>query len=125
MHLKVGAKVMLRSNIATSDGLTNGAIGYVVGFDKKKGQDGVERVTTVFVKFEDKKVGQKLREENSLYLRKHGMEDATPIRKITQEFGPGKGSRVRKLRKHQGGKSKCIQFPLTLAWATGHGLARF
>ena len=42
------------------------------------------------------------------------MEDATPIRKITQEFGPGKGNRG---RKYQGAKNKCIQFPLTLAWA--------
>ena len=111
LNLKVGAKVMLRSNIATSDGLTNGAVGHVVGFDKKKGQDGVERITTVFVKFEDTKVGQKLREENRSYLRKHGMMDATPIKKISQEYSSGRG------KKHQGNKAKCIQFPLTLAWA--------
>ena len=89
LKLKIGAKVMLRMNQDTQDGLTNGAIGWVVGFERQKGKDGMERITTVLVEFEEEKVGKKLREKNMHKLRRLGMPNATPITKYSFEYSLG------------------------------------
>ena len=102
---------MLRMNQDTPDGLTNGAIGWVVDFERQKGRDGVERITTVFVEFEDEKVGKKLREKNMHKLKRLGMPNATPITKYSFEYSLGNK------KKDHLAKAKVIQFPLTLAWA--------
>ena len=38
MQVAIGARVMLRHNMCTSDGLVNGAMGTVVGFEWPEGQ---------------------------------------------------------------------------------------
>ena len=111
LKLKIGAKVMLRLNEDTKDGLTNGAIGQVVGFQRIKGKDGVERVNTVYVEFADPKVGEDKRKEFKGELAKLGMPNATPIMRTSFEYSLGDQ------KKNHGAKAKVHQFPLTLAWA--------
>ena len=111
LKLKIGAKVMLRMNQDTKDGLTNGAIGWVVDFEKQRGKDGIERIITVFVQFEEPDVGKLLREKNQHKLKKHKCPNATPITKYCFEYSLGNK------KKDHLARAKVIQFPLTLAWA--------
>ena len=55
LHVKVGARVMLTTNIDVSDGLTNGAVGtvkYVIT------EEITKRVKVVLVEFDNRDVGQ-------------------------------------------------------------------
>ena len=109
LELKIGAKVMLRHNVATKDGLINGAIGYVVGFEYQG--EGNNTVKTIFVEFEDERVGKEARENSMPLLMRHGFPKATPITKVSFEYSVGKK------KKDHAAKAKVIQFPLNLAWA--------
>ena len=72
---KIGAKIMLTQNLRTSDGLTNGAFGEILGFELKL--DGSLKV--IHVNFYNEKVGRETRETfpelQTLYNGKH----TTPI----------------------------------------------
>ena len=55
LHMKVGARVMLTTNIDVSDGLTNGAVGtvkYVIT------EEIMKRVKVILVEFDNRDVGQ-------------------------------------------------------------------
>ena len=99
--LKKNARVMHTFNVATADGLTNGARGTVVDFTYSK--DG--SVKEVLVKFDDETVGEDTRKRLG---RKDGL---TPVGRVSFEYN---------LNKHSV-KVKVTQFPLMLAWAvTAH-----
>ena len=100
--MKVGARVMLTSNIDVSDGLTNGTVGtvkYVIT------EEITKRVKVILVEFDNRDVGQ---EAKSNSWCKHINSKAVPIYK-TQAIFPVHG------------KTSCqasqTQFPLVLAWA--------
>ena len=102
LHMKVGARVMLTTNIDVSDGLTNGAVGtvkYVIT------EEITKRVKVILVESDNTDVGQEAK-SNSQY--KHINNKAVPIYK-TQAIFPVHG------------KTSCqasrMQFPLVLAWA--------
>ena len=102
LHVKVGARVMLTTNIDVSDGLMNGAVGtvkYVIT------EEITKRVRVILVEFDNTDVGQEAK-SNSQY--KHINNKAVPIYK-TQAIFPVHG------------KTSCqasrTQFPLVLAWA--------
>ena len=100
---------MLRHNVATKDGLINGAIGYVVGFEfQGKNKD---KLKTIFVEFEDERVGKEARENNKSLLERHGFPNATPVTKVSFEYSVGDK------KKDHAAKARVIQFPLNLAWA--------
>ena len=102
LRLKVGAKVMLTTNVDVSDGLTNGSMGVVskILFD-----GSTNKMKTVLVRFEDDRVGVHAR-NGSTYK---GVDPhAVPINKGQATFTVN-------------GRKSCnasrTQFPLTLSWA--------
>ena len=88
---------MLTINIDVSDGLVNGVFGNVEGFD---GND-ITSIKTIYVKFDDCRVGKKAG-------RNISFENCVPISRRAINFSSMK-SKVR---------SSSFQFPLTLAWAS-------
>ena len=62
LKLKVGARVMLTFNIDTSDGLTNGALGEVVGYEMSSGG----RIQKIYVDFDDEKIRKERRVSSTL-----------------------------------------------------------
>ena len=99
LHIKVGAWVMLSSNIDVGDGLTNGAMGTVMGIVFK--QNNI--LHAILVKFDNDKIGCDAK-CNSKY--KHIDTDSVPIVKIEVSFSVHK-NHVRVSR---------TQFPLFLCW---------
>ena len=105
LNLKIGSRVMLITNIDVSDLLCNGAIGTVLGV--VEGQNGV--ISTVIVKFDNPRAGEKSREKNLMISKKY--PEGTIVKKIEREYS---------LTRNQGlvsSTAKLIQFPLVLAWA--------
>ena len=109
LTLKVDAKVQLVYNINTVDGLVNGAVGHVVGYERNSSGE----IYAIMVEFEDKNTGQQQRSDNLRIVEKYSNRIATPIFKHTQEYDKSKGRGTI--------KAKVIQFPMSLAWAiTSH-----
>ena len=102
LKLAIGAHVMLTANIDVSDGLVNGARGKVVHIVTNTNND----VTSVLVKFDNDRVGQKSIQTSPHRAR---FANAVPLSKYEVVFF-AKGKR--------GSEIKRLQFPLTLAWAT-------
>ena len=110
LHLKIGAKIMLIHNVYSSDFLSNGSIGYVVGFEWSGGKN--PEITKIVVKFDDPKAGAKERARHPIHPK---YPEATPIGRVSHEYSVGK------LPSGHVPKTKLIQFPIDLAWAiTAH-----
>ena len=115
LKLKVGARIMITNNIDVHDGLTNGAIGEVLGFRKNN-----DRVKEVIVKLNNPKAGRKRRNnpEYSDLLETYGADNRpTPIGRQDFEYSIKKtGGKTAEAY-----KARVIQFPLRLAFAaTAH-----
>ena len=100
LKLKIGAQVMLTSNLDIDDKLVNGLVGAVKQIRCKNNEFSV-----VYVTFNDKKAGREAM-QSDVTARQH---NRVPINKHQTLFG---------LRKNKQQPSvKRIQFPLTLSWA--------
>ena len=102
LHVKVGDRVMLTTNIDVSDGLTNGAVGtvkYVIT------EEISMRVKVILVEFDNRDVKQ---EAKSKSLYKHINSKAVPVCK-THAIFPVNGK--------TSFQTSQTQFPLVLAWA--------
>ena len=110
LKLKIGANVMLTTNIDTTDSLTNGTFGQVV--DVEKNDKG--KVTSILIEFQKEKSGKELRKRRPDLQRKFPGRNITAITRFEQEFslsGRSQGS----------GTARAIQFPLKLVFAaTSH-----
>ena len=106
LKMKKGAKTMITYNLDTPDGLTNGTTGTVVGFEKQNG-----KVVSVLVNLDDQKNGKALRLRFAQKCTCLGAPNAVPIGRVSFEYNLGSSE------KEHTAKAKCIQFPLTLAWA--------
>ena len=93
LHIKVGARIMLTTNIDVSDGLTNGAVGtvkYVIT------EEVTKRVKAILVEFDNTDVRQ---EAKSKSLYKHINSKAVPIFK-TQAIFPVNDKTSFKVHEH-------------------------
>ena len=100
VSLAVGARVMLRRNVDTADGLVNGAIGRIHDFELS-GVPGAESVQAVFVVFDSPSLGRIWRETRGV------TDDRAPvgITRTTSAFTASSGRMVQR-----------TQFALSLAW---------
>ena len=101
LTVKINARVMIRTNIDVSDGLTNGAMGTVtnVVIDQTTG-----KISVMVVAFDSEHVGQEAR-YTSFY--KSIKQNAVPIPHIQAIFPVDRKASFQATRS---------QFPLTLAW---------
>ena len=106
LTVAVDARVMLIKNIDVQDGLVNSATGVVTGFYPlpPQEQDVAYIPKYILVKFDDDRVGQNCRKEDT-HRFNHG---STPIPMIESKICLGRYSKVTRKR---------TQFPLALAWA--------
>ena len=105
LHLCVGERTEIASNVRTDDGMTNGA-GNIIKRIKLNHKDKPSGI--IWVQFDHPDVGEKTRHENrNLYV--HGIDSTwTPIKPITTQFGVGRNQTAQVVRK---------QFPLRPAAA--------
>ena len=109
--LKVKARVMLVFNCDTNDGLTNGAMGEVLGFQRnKKGE-----VIYVIVHFYNASVGHEKRKRFPELQEQYPNYRPTPVSRIEFSYSLSKKSYS------ASSQAKVIQYPLRLAFAaTAH-----
>lgn len=106
LRLCVGARVILRRNVLTEDGLVNGAQGAVTGF--KFGDpprpDAQAPIAAVLIQFDNPRVGREYRRSMNL-----DPDSSEPVAvEPTLSSFHAKGSTMRMQR---------LQYPLDLAWA--------
>ena len=104
---------MLTYNLDTSDRLTNGPFGNVVGVEMNRAGD----VTIVYVAFDNEAVGKETSKCFEDLKSKFGVQ-TIPIKKYEAEFSIGK--------LETGSKATALQFPLKLSTAcTCHKVGPF
>ena len=109
LKIKIGAKVMLTYNVDTSDGLTNGAFGELVGIM----EDSKGNISKLIVKFDQTTIGKEKRRLNPEISRKY--PDGTMIEKVNFPFS------ISKSKTSVVNTANVIQFPIRLAFAcTAH-----
>ena len=101
LKVAIGARVMLTTNVDVSDGLVNGARGEIVHI----ATNSDNKATHILIKFDNPEVGAKAK--HASYFR--NFPDVIPLTKHEVVF---------LARGKRGSEITCVQFPLTLAWAT-------
>ena len=111
LKLKIGSRIMLTHNLDTSDGLTNGALGELVGYDIS--EEG--KVQTLYVHFFDEKIGKQKRKLYPSLSDRFLGKRPTPISKFEFEYSESKKAYS------TSASAVAYQFPIKLAWAiTAH-----
>jgi exonuclease III len=105
LRLKLGCKVILIHNIDTSDGLTNGQLGLLIGSIST--EDG--RISKFIVQFKNERVGRKSRSNNQAFTAKY--PKGTVIEKVSFSYSLSKKASTAST------KATLIQYPLKVAHA--------
>ena len=115
LKFKIGANVMLTTNVNVKDFLTNGTFGKVVDVEEKVQQGGNTKIVTVLVEFLKEKSGKDLRRRRADLQQKYPGRAVTPITLYEQEFSLGGPQKTGSMT------ATAVQFPLKLAFAaTAH-----
>jgi ATP-dependent DNA helicase PIF1 len=111
IKIAVGARVMLRRNIGTEDGLVNGVMGTVVGLEWPEGpvDDPARQPTAVQAPFDNSRVGQKGRQ----FAREREGIVGGVVPHTFVSITTATSRLLDKYKRHHLG----YQFPLELAWA--------
>ena len=112
INLKVGARVMLTANMDVCDGLVNGSLGTVAGFEYNRNRE----VRYVMVEFDDPSDGKKHRESLSDDIkRRYPGKIVTQIERREEHFSLSRD------RDYSSSGGVAVNFPLKLCFAaTGH-----
>ena len=109
LRLKIGCKIILIHNIDTSDGLTNGQLGKLIGTIKS----GNGSIGKFIVEFKKPKIGKKNRSNNQQHAAMY--PTGTVIEKVSFSYSLSKKATTAST------KATVIQFPLKVAHAiTAH-----
>ena len=106
LKLKIGCRVMLTTNLDVCDGLVNGSLGTVLGFEHNK----KKQIQYIMVKFDDKGDGKRRRKDFDFEAKYPG-EDATAIEKFETTFSQSKD------QGRPSSQATAIGFPLKLCYA--------
>ena len=109
LKLKIGARISLTYNVRLIDGLVNGAMGKIIGFER----NGEGDIEVIIVQFDDEKVGKMQRQQHPIIGQRYKQLNGTPIFRHVHEYFVSST----KSGKSHAAKAKVAQFPLTLAWA--------
>ena len=109
LKVKIGAKLMIIHNIDTSDCLTNGQLGELVGLVKTtKGE-----VDKLIIRLNNKKAGQNNQSKHPIFASKY--PNCVTIERVALQYT------LRKKSGEAGASATVIQFPVKLAFAiTSH-----
>ena len=106
LKLVIGIPAEITNNVNVRDGVTNGSACIIRKFDYRV--HGSDRVSIIWVQFEESSIGQELRTELSHLYAEGIHKDWTPILEITRMFS---------VRMNSAFQVKRRQFPLQLAAA--------
>ena len=105
--MKVGTKIMLTYNLDTTDGLTNGAFGEVLGFETL--DSGA--VNTIHIHFYDQCVGTEHRKRYPELQKQYTSKSVLPIERYECAYNIGNQNEI------SASKANAVQFPLKLSYA--------
>ena len=113
LELKIGARIMINTNVSITDSLVNGSLGTVIDIIITEAGD----VKAIIVALDDPEAGEQQRKNYPADSHKYEHQNGCPLYRKNVEYPIPH----RKSNKHHGSCCKVSQFPLRLAWAsTGH-----
>ena len=110
LQLKIGARVMINTNVSIKDSLVNGALGTVIDILVTDAGD----IKAIIVAMDDPEAGEQQRKNYPADSHRYEHQNGCPLYRKNVEYSIPS----RKSNKNHGCSCKVSQFPLRLAWAS-------